>query len=278
MKNIVLIPCHSRADFLNVNLNLIEEANNSDKQIYLFLIDRGFDPEIIQVINKFKLDKSIHYTPKHNFRGNSYNLLEGYKFAYEKYQDSELVYMLEEDIFIGKDFFDFHERVQSQFESFCVSAVWCHVDNREFPNEPASIYCKEHYQSLGVSWRREYLKEVVKHANPKYYRNMLAYCVSQFPKSKYGRSFSEQDGLINRIREQQNNAGIIYPIIPRAFHAGAIGYNRPGKKLEGDLETRSKLLKSMSKEQLNEMATHMKDIKPCSLIDYGIIDFEYKSM
>ncbi len=167
MNNIVLIPCHKRADMLTVCLKKIQLANSADKNIYIFLVDRGFDQEIIETINEFKLNKIIKYTPKHNFRGNSYNLLEGYKFAYEKYQDSELVYMLEEDIFIGKDFFDFHERVQSPFESSCVSAVWCHVDNREFPNEPASIYCKEHYQSLGVSWRREYLKEVVKHANPK---------------------------------------------------------------------------------------------------------------
>lgn len=273
--NTVLIPCHSRADMLTVCLRKIQLANKANEQFYLFLVDRGFDQEIIHTINEFPLEKKIHYTPYHRFRGNSYNLLEGYKIAYEKYS-SELVYMVEEDIFIGKDFFDFHEKVQSQYYSFCVSAVNCHGDGRSFPLEPNSIYCYPHYQSLGVSWRRENLKDIVKHANLKFYRHMGSYVVSEFPKSQYGNAFHEQDGLINRIREKFND-GVIYPYVPRAFHAGYKGYNRPGKDFIGSRIERANKIENASQEELNSMANIMKDIKPCSLEDYKIETFEFKS-
>ena len=107
--NIVLIPCWRRAEFLQLCIEHIYEANRAKDQFYIFLIDRDFHRDVKLVAEQFKLDKHIRFTPFHNFRGNSYNVLNGYNLALneaDKYKP-DLVYLIEEDIYVGKDFFDF---------------------------------------------------------------------------------------------------------------------------------------------------------------------------
>ena len=56
--DIVLIPCWKRADFLSVTLDYIVKADNADKNLYVFLIDRGFSSEVLDVANSFSLNKN----------------------------------------------------------------------------------------------------------------------------------------------------------------------------------------------------------------------------
>ena len=71
--------------------------------------------------------------------------------------EGNLIYLIEEDIFVGKDFFDFHERVQTKYDSFCVSAVRNQNDGRmltgELGSNPADVYKFGKFQSLGISWK-----------------------------------------------------------------------------------------------------------------------------
>ena len=53
MKGIVLIPCYNRPEFLTLVLDFIKIADGSEKYIYYFLIDHGYDKDIIKIINKF---------------------------------------------------------------------------------------------------------------------------------------------------------------------------------------------------------------------------------
>lgn len=278
MQNLVLIPCWRRDDFLAVTLEHIVNANRADQYCYIFLVDRGFSPNVLGVIESFPLCKDVRIMNPHRYIGNSYNVLEGYKYALELTPqcESELIYLIEEDIWVGKDFFDFHETVQSQYSPFCLSGVRCQNDPTQYEQNPAAVYHHHTFQSLGLSWKPKNLKLVADHAKPEYYRNMKGYIRAMAPNSKYGTSWSEQDGLINRLVEV-NNVQCMYPYVGRAYHAGFVGYNRRGRPLEGSLEERVQTLKTMSKEDMNERAIEYKDIESidCS-IDHGVKEFILK--
>jgi hypothetical protein len=279
MKNIVLIPAWRRADFLTVCTERILAANGADRNVYVFSLDRTYSSEVDLVARGFPLEKVIRYTPHHRFAGNSFNVLEGYKLCnmIAPKHLSRLVYLIEEDIFVGKDFFDWHERVSEQHEAFCYSAVRNQNDERMTKGEmgcnPSDVYRFGKYQSLGVSWRPNHLAEVIQHAKMEYYSANERYLMRKFPKSAFGSMWTEQDGLINRIME----AGVhtaIYPTVPRAYHAGFIGYNRKGSQLPGCLEERVALLKSMTAEEMNAKADIYKDITPIDLnVDHKVQEY-----
>ena len=271
--NIVLIPCWRRAEFLQLCIEHIYEANRAKDQFYIFLIDRDFHRDVKLVAEQFKLDKHIRFTPFHNFRGNSYNVLNGYNLALneaDKYKP-DLVYLIEEDIYVGKDFFDFHKKVQEQYDNFFVSGVMNQNYNKD-GFDPSSVYYYSMFQSLGLSWKIDKLKYLMGMVKPGYYGNMTKHLSMMFPNSKFGTKWCEQDGLINRVMEAYSLKGL-YPIVPRAYHAGFIGYNRPATSIQGGLKDRIDCLKNMSIEEMNNRAKIYKDIKPCSLDDYGVKDF-----
>ena len=274
MQNITLIPAWRRDDFLQVTLDYIKEATGADRNLYVFLVDRGFHTEVVEVIKSFPLEKLIRFAPQHRYRGNSYNLLEGYKYALQlaKTRKSELIYLVEEDIWVGKDFFDYHEKVQSQFPCFCASAVRNQNDDRKHPDEPESVYYHMGYQSLGVSFKLDSIAKIVEHATPALYQNMLRYVKTHFPNSKYGNMWTEQDGVINRIAER-NPVHSLYCYSPRAYHAGFVGYNRRGTALEGSREARVAKLRSMSDKEMNDLAGEYKDITRCNLDGYSVDKF-----
>jgi hypothetical protein len=278
MQNIVLIPCWRRDDFLAVTLDFIKEANGADKNHYVFLIDRNFHSSVVDVAKNFPLDRSLRFSPQHRYHGNSYNVLEGYRYALQiaAEKQSQLVYLIEEDIWVGKDFFDFHERVQSQHDCFCLSAVRNQMHDTVYPAEPESVYHHFGYQSLGVSFKPRHLSTIVKHAGLDFYRHMLSYVRRHFPKSRYGNAWCEQDGLINRIAET-SPVQPLYPYVPRAYHAGFVGYNRQGKPLEGSLPDRINTLKTMTAEEMNDRALQYKDITKIPLeVDYGVQQYVLK--
>lgn len=277
MSNVVLIPCWRREDFLQVTLDCIKEAQGADKNIYVFLVDRGFHSEVVEVAKAFPLEKIIRFTPQHRFYGNSYNLLEGYRFGHKLLNErkGELVYLIEEDIWVGKDFFTFHEKVQSKYPCFGLSAVRNQNNQTPYPPEPESVYHHIAYQSLGVSFKASTLEKILPHARPEFYRSMQRYVIANFRDSRYGSGWTEQDGLINRIAEK-SPVHMLYPFVPRAFHAGFVGYNRKGKPLQGNLQERVAKLKAMSDQEMNELAAEYKDITRCHLEGYEVQDFVLK--
>lgn len=272
--SIVLIPCWRRADFLQCTLDFIKKANNSSDNCYVFLVDRGYSDDVLKVAQNFELDKEIRFTPNHNYRGNSYNVLEGYKWAYNVAMEYkyDLVHLIEEDIFIGVDYFDSHCIAQSSYDSFFVSACR-NQDNAIIYEEcPDCVYLFSSFQSLGISWKLQNLKKITQLANIHFYRNPSAYLKKTFPNNPI--SHIEQDGAIQKVREKENGQGLFFNV-PRAFHAGFHGYNRSGRPLEGTLEERVAALKSMSQDEMNARAHDYKDITPIDLRkDYGVKIFK----
>ena len=270
-KSLILLPCWRRAEFLQYALENIQKANGAEKNCYTFLIDRGYSQEVVEVINNFPLNKELRFAPPHRHPGNSYNVLEGYLWASNQ-NGYNLVHLIEEDIMCSVDYFDFHERVQSKYDSFCVSACRNQNLSTESNEDSSAVYYHPSFQSLGISWKYDNLKKVVKHANARYYRNPTGYLRNQFPNSAKT-NHTEQDGLIWRVMVQGNHQ-CLFPNVARCSHLGFVGYNRKGKPLEGTLAERVAKLRTMTATECNDRADVYKDITPIDLnIDYGVTDF-----
>lgn len=274
MKDIVLIPCWQRPEFLSLCIEQILSAEGCENYHYLFLLDRGFAKENLDLISIFPLDKTTLPRPETvpGIGRQSMNLLEGYRWASE--QDCKKVFLIEEDIMIANDFFTWHEAVHEAEDLLCSIATE-NNNTVHFAEDNLSKYYEGSpmdFQSLGVCWDREALKKyIIPHATKEYYRNPRGYVLAKFPTSVMGGNYAEQDGLIRRIRELECPLQVIFPDVPRAFHAGYYGYNRPSTKIpRGNLHYKIEHLRSiifnnekMLEHSINE--GYYSDSKPINL-------------
>lgn len=260
MREIVVVTAWNRPDFFHACLSRLLAADDGEIW-YVLSLDRGHDRKVREVASSFHrtVRRATILTPRHGYRGNSYNTLTAMKFALR--QGAERVYLVEDDILVGSDFFAFHRDAHRLIpENLSVSA--CRNQFFEVGNDPApdeeSVYAHLSYQSLGVSFGRESLMKVVPHITHAYLSNPVRYCKRMFPETQINPSNAEQDGLIHRIGEHEG-LPTVYPCAPRAYHAGFMGYHRAGKRLWGTTEQRASQILSMSSEELNERATSYKD-------------------
>lgn len=232
--SVVVIPCFNRPEFLSVCLELITMAERSDENLYLFQVDFGYDPEVLKVIESFQLRKQVELTPNHDYPNKqSFSLLEGYKNALTHNPDR--IYLIEDDIFIANDFFIWHEKHLGI--NFASIATLNHNNTRiRHSNNLAVVYTDCEYQSLGVCFNKRSVEEILKNVTELYFKDPQAHIKKTFPASRIPVGYCEQDGLIRRIIHAKRHK-VVYPHVPRAFHAGYYGKSR-GEKPQGTLEER----------------------------------------
>ena len=231
MRDIVLVPVYSRPDYLRVCLEYLARAEGiADKEVWI-CIDRGRSliREFYEVLNDFRnqINFSVIIRPEHSYMGNSMNVLEAYKEAYQT--DAKFIYLVEDDVVVQPDFFTWHEAVQKTGDYFCSVAYRCLRNTGTFINctDPEAYFTTaQDYASIGVGWRRERLAPVIKHACEEYYKNLEPYILKHFPCNRFCTSYAEQDGLIMRVMADVKGI-TAWPYVPRAFHFGVNGYNRP---------------------------------------------------
>lgn len=250
---IVIVTAWKRPDFLSAALQRLLVADDG-RQRYRICLDRAFSREVGTVAEQFARHlgaRALIRRRSHRYRGNSYNVLMSYKEAVAAAPD--LVYLVEEDIFVAADYFEFHRRAHELApDAFAVSAC----RNQQFPlewdppDQEDTVYAHASYQSLGVSFRVEPLAKVVRHAQHGYFAGPVAYCARHWPNSAINPNNAEQDGLIHRMIEASGRH-TVYPFSPRAYHAGFIGYHHKGAVLEGSVEQRAATLLRMSTAELN---------------------------
>lgn len=263
MRDLVIVPTWTRPEFLQACLDRLALIDHPDVE-YLISMDRGFSPAVKSVAFGFqrRIGARVRIVARsHTWRGNSYNVLTSYQNAVTLPERPELVHLIEEDILVGSDYYQFaHTAHELDPDAFCVSAC----RNQQFevgvepPADDEAVWTHPSYQSLAVSFRPERLLEVVRHAKPAYYANMIGYCRSKFPGTKIPAPNAEQDGLIHRVMER-NQSWMVYPAVPRAYHAGFIGYHRRGVAVAGSLQQRADRIAAMSTAELNSHALSYPD-------------------
>lgn len=234
--NVILIPCWNRPEFLWHTLDNLTKAEGFERHAVIIRPDNGYDPNIREVVREFAgkgLLQNYHFiqaVPHRYSRSTkqSANVLEGLKIAASMSDD--LVYLVEEDIMVGRDFFTFHEEVnKAEPNLFCSLSTKNHNRQVATADDQSAYYLTTlDYCSLGVCFKKSTIQDrIAPHITQDYYRSPMSYITRSFPNSVIGRSFCEQDGLIRRIQEELcQDAPIAYPHRPRAFHAGYYGYNR----------------------------------------------------
>lgn len=268
MTDSVLIPCWRRPEFLSATLTRIKLARGSEDLNYLFAVDRGSDPRVHEVIETFPYRKR-KVISHHKYRGPAYNILEGYRELYRVTEDGDRIYLIEDDVFVAEDFFEFHNDAwdlddEAKIISACKNQNLSKV--KHYADAMSAVYRHVSYQSLGVSFDRRIFPEILEHAGRAYYGDPIEYCATRLPDKGLPESAASQDGLIHRV-VRKNLWWTIYPVTPRAFHAGFYGLNRHGIPLSGSVEDAASRLLIMSDHEMNALADpDFRDIERCDLI------------
>lgn len=264
MRQVVVVTAWQRGAFLLACLDRLAVAIGDDPDIQVLVcLDRGRNVETLTVaaawVRQRPQARRLVRRIAHGYKGNSYNVLHGYQEALAAHPD--LVHLVEDDILVGADYFDYHRRAHELVpDAFSVSAC----RNQQFvaghdpePDQTA-VFTHPAYQSIGVSFRPQQLRRVLPHAFGSYYANPVRYCRKHFPHTAINPNNAEQDGLLHRISEQAGLASV-YPAVPRAYHAGFIGYHRSGQPLEGTVRQQADLLLAMGADEMNQRARRYKD-------------------
>ena len=205
--NIVVIPCFDRPEFLQVTLELISKADNYKDYLYLFQLDYGFDLKNLEVIDNFDAIKVINRTKFTGYREGkqSYNVLSGLITAAQ--HTKELVFLIEDDVFIGKDYFTFHEDLHKiEKDIFCSILAKNHNMSNDYETLDKQNYyylsSENHYQGIGTTFKKDIIKKYIQKHFIIGILKMFLYCKKNFNGLATGGM--EQDGLIRRILTVSN--------------------------------------------------------------------------
>ncbi len=238
MKDICIIPVFNRPEYLQYTLKFIRTNPDCKDIKFIFAADYGHSHRCINVIHAEMqgMDCEIIKRLQSPYREmkQSFNLLEAYKYAASIAKD--FIYLIEDDIFVGKSFFKSHRQIHAKFpQLFC--SIGSHLHNKAQVDKPQTMVvdtCQMSknsiYQSWGVCFRKDVVKNLIApHACEYYYKKPVQYMMSKFHQHWLKGTFTEQDGLIRRIADTCK-LGIGYPDYPRCYHAGIWSYHRAGEK------------------------------------------------
>jgi len=228
MQDVVVLPTFDRPEFLWLCLDHIAacaEHKELDIRVHVDAHHHHQPPmsDILEVLEHFpQLHTSLHVRRTHDYAGNSYNLLMGYKDAYES--GSTLVFLIEDDVMVKSNFFTWHRLVQA--ERWPVVSIGA-------PRPAHGVYA-----SIGVCFSRSLLSLLLPHCQHAYFSDMREYCQREFGKSPFD---CEQDGLIARVLMGNT---VIWADEPVCQHVGWYGYHRMhSQRPTGGLEKRYATIK-----------------------------------
>jgi len=268
MNEIVIVPAYNRPEFLSLCLDKIREADANITVVVAF--DDGYDKACKEVL---KGRHNVVYTEQSPHRYNRLTKQSRHVMhcliaaAYGR----ALVYLIEDDVMIGKDFFDFHRAIHAQQPNIFASILTRnHNSNYQTTEDVGAYYLSGNadYQSLGVCYKSEVINSHINpHFNEGYFNDPFSYCKTTFPASIIGDAFVEQDGLIRRIVEAKK-LQCAFAHVPRAYHAGFYGKNRGLSNRIKNLPFRLRL------EKVKEIIFSKENMRKESDNDYFYFDSE----
>lgn len=279
MKDVILVPTYMRPEYLWLCLEHIGKAKSTDttKEIwvcgdrraedqYRFRMVLDWQNDVIQAWQR-QLPLRYILGDQHSFNGNSFNVLESYKRAYNE-RDVRYIYLVEDDVLVTPDFFRWHEAIaEVEPGAMCSIAYRCSRNGEAFKGiseSGAYFTTARDYASIGVRWGREALGTVLAHAHAPYYGDQEGYMRTRFRGNRFEADFSEQDGLIMRVM-WETHGYTVWPYVPRCYHMGWYGYHRPnGKRPDGFLDAKISALRGLISdgEALKRVAPDFGDIEP----------------
>lgn len=258
MRDVVIVPCYERPEYTRVCLEYLSWARGiEDKEVWLCQDQHVYDAFGQTVFNmapnvdfgyrvyaeKFRYilkEDSLGF--KKDSYGNSENIIQSLKLAYDS--GAERIFLVEDDIMVAPDFFEWHEAVLEEVKPLVSCAT--------------SLNRSAHFQINGPNAMDESIK------NPNAYKKVWGPYSSHaaaFNKKDLGellvvinqqlewgewRSGKEQDILIQHIMGMISfpNGGSVWPYVPRAWNVGLHSYHiNTGMKFNGILEEKCDALR-----------------------------------
>lgn len=280
MRDVVLVPTWNRPEYLAVCLaHVIAAAGDREIEVLVQHDQHIGYPNLnldltMQVVQAFSSPRSprpfnisFHLNEKHRTSGNSHNLFSLYRQALSM-TDVRYIYLIEDDVIVGTDFFRWHESVRDGQGGLFASVGWKCLRNSEvvFTDDPTAVILSAHdYASIGVCWTPDRLQTFVAHDVLEYHANPSKYLAKAFPGSPIPAwQWTEQDGIITRMLAERKGRYVAWPVVPRCAHVGISGYHRQaGFRFEGTLNERvmaltaaisdSNRLKALSKDPFDDV-------------------------
>ena len=244
-KNVILRVAWNRPEMLQVTIEheivAREYHKFSDDLITLFVLDKDYTKDVMEVIKKYPYEYKVTVRDSHH--GLTKNILLGMQEAFE--MTSDYVIYIEDDICIHKTYFKYMDLVMNMGH-VKVSVYSAYTpENGENINE---VFGTHRYAAWGSIIMKEFFEDYIAPCiTPVYYKDYNSR--SRFVVSlnnnyqehwgdegyKYGPRgdmHNEQAGLINRLVDIamiEEDKYVIMPDINRQIHIGFYGKNRPGK-------------------------------------------------
>lgn len=219
MQAVVLVPAFDRPEMVWCCLDHLAkcpEIGGVEVRVYIDQKPGRASLEDFGTVHAAHPRVTFRSSPRHTYRGNSYNTLLAFREAYN--DGFDVCYLVEDDVMVSPEFFAWHQRVQEIGVAASVGVP--------DPGHGA-------YASLGVCLPRRTVADVLEHAGRPYFEDMRGYCRRAFPPSPFD---YEQDGLIARVLAGRHVAWATPPVVS---HVGWYGYHRKqGERPTGTLAER----------------------------------------
>jgi hypothetical protein len=236
MKEVVLVPTYDRSEFLYCCLEAIR-ATEPTIPIEVFP-DRGTDESA--VTTQFE-GVTEHRTLQHSYHGNSFNMLEALKWAYQQNDRWDTIYVIEDDAIIDGTLFTWARTALNTWTDSFAACGWQYSPDALISDGPDLRI--PWYLSVATALPRKSVFSIIQHARIEYYSDMKGYLDRTYPASnRRGSMHYEQDGLILRVMESESKRAV-WPRRPRATHCGWRGYHTSQQRAQGSLEERIAIVK-----------------------------------
>jgi hypothetical protein len=259
--DIVIVPLWQRAGFTEACLIRLAKAMDSDVRVR-FCLDFGFTKDVEKAADQFarKFPGTEITARDVDYPTGSYNVLTGMAEGLKVSSPGDRIHVLEEDILIGPDFFDFHRRAHALVpDAYSVSGCMNSFLTRETKPRPVqdAIYQSGAFQVWGSSYRPERVEQILTRLRPEYFEDMHNACVKEFGEASALRTGPLYDGVM-AMNLAESGKAVVFPYAARAYHAGfeGLSFKGQGPAVTGTPKQQAAQILKMNEEELSGRSTY----------------------
>lgn len=208
---VAAIPTATRPEMLALTLQALSESHRPDNLDVRIYADRSADINVVEQVRNLYYPEALIFQAKQHVISPSgcWNILNAIKQGYET--GAENIFLIEEDIRIRPNFFEFH---LSQTD--CLASC-----GRKDPHH--YLLYGPLYTNPGSCLRRELVERLLPHINDDYFTRLGAYLDEHF--ETWPTQSQLDDGLIRRVIRKMGGH-VVYPETPVCIHQGFRLYDR----------------------------------------------------
>jgi hypothetical protein len=202
--------CH-RPEFLALTLEKLGEARGLP-EVFIYPDLKANLPEVLYARNTYLPDAFVMHVNDHIAAPSGcWNVLNSIVKTW-RMTGADRVFLVEEDIFVEPNFFEWHGEISGEFVASCGRRA--PGFDREFPGI---------YTNPGSCLHADLIRNLAPHVNDDYFQRLREYMDEKLP-PKWDEQSDLDDGLIRRVIRQMGGK-CAFPEVPVALHKGFHHYD-----------------------------------------------------